>query len=228
MQAKDVMTTPVVSVAEQTRVHEVVRLLLDHRISAVPVLDRDERVIGMVSEGDLLLGPEAVGGKQAWWLSVLMLGGTLDYERIHSSTAGDVMNRPVVTVEEDTPLTEIARVLERRHIKRVPVVKDGKLVGIVSRANLLHGLANDIIEQHEPGAAADRAVRVGVVNALRQESPLTSLLINVTVKDGVVTLWGVVDNDSQRDAAEQAAMSISGVTSVENNLGPGPVSGLPI
>jgi hypothetical protein len=182
----------------------------------------------MVSEGDLLLAPEAASGKQVWWLSALMLGGTLDYDRIHSSTAGDVMNRPVVTVDEDTELGEIARLLERRHIKRVPVLRDGKLAGIVSRANLLHGLSNRIIEQHEPGAAADRAVRARVVNALRQEPLLASKLINVTVRDGDVTLWGVVDNAAERDAAESAARAAEGVGSVENNLGPGPVSGLPI
>ena len=228
MQAKDVMTTPVISVLEETRVHDLVRLLLEHRISALPVVDEDQNVVGMVSEGDLLLTPEAARGKQAWWLSALMLGGTLDYDRIHSSTAADVMNRPVVTVTEDTPLEEIARILERRHIKRVPVLREGKLVGIVSRANLLHGLANEIIEHHEPGAAADRSLRARVVDALRQEPQLASLLMNVTVNDAVVKLWGVVDNDSQRDAAERAARSTDGVRLVENNLGPGPVSGLPI
>lgn len=228
MQARDVMTTPVISVQEQTQIHDVVRLLLAHRISAVPVVDADQRVLGMVSEGDLLSSPDARRGQQAWWLSALMMGGTPDYERIHSSTAADVMNHPVVAVAEDTPLREIARILERKHIKRVPVLRDGKLVGIVSRANLLHGLANDIIEQHEPGTAADRAVRTRVVDALAHEPLLASLLINVMVNDGAVELWGVVENDSQRDAAERAARATQGVRSVENHLGRGPVSGLPL
>ena len=228
MQAKDVMTTPVISVTEQTRVHDVVRLLLEHRISALPVIDAQQRVVGMVSEGDLLRAPDQVRGKQVWWLSALMLGGTLDYERIHASTAGDVMNRPVVAVAEDAPLHEIARLLERRHIKRVPVLRDGRLVGIVSRANLLHGLASDIIEQHEPGAGADRSIRAHVVDALRHESLLASRLINVTVSDGAVTLWGMVENDAQRDAAKRTAQTVAGVTSVENNLGLEPASGIPI
>jgi osmotically-inducible protein OsmY len=92
----------------------------------------------------------------------------------------------------------------------------------------LHGLANEIIEQHEPGAAADRSIRARVVDALRQEPQLASLLINVTVNDAAVKLWGVVENDSQRETAERAAEATAGVESVENNLGPGPVSGLPI
>lgn len=228
MQAKDVMTTRVITAQEETRVHDLVRLLLEHRISAVPVVDEDQRVLGMVSEGDLLLAPETPSGRQVWWLSALMVGGTIDFDRIHSSTAGDVMSRPVVTVNEDTELHEIARVLERRHIKRVPVLRDGKLAGIVSRANLLHGLSNEIIELHEPGAAADRAIRVRVVNALIQERILESKRINVTVRDGDVRLWGVVDNDAEREAAERAAQAVEGVRSVESNLGPGPVSGLPV
>jgi CBS domain-containing protein len=228
MQAKDVMTTPVISVSEQTRVHDVVRLLLEHRISAVPVVDADQRVLGMVSEGDLLRAPGQARGRQVWWLTVLMLGGTLDYERIHGSTAGDVMNHPIVAVAEDTPLNEIARLLERRQIKRVPVLRDGRLVGIVSRANLLHGLAGDIIEQHEPGAAANRSVRDLVVDALRHEPLLASRLINVTVNDGTVALWGVVENGAQRDAAERAARGVTGVRSVENNLCHEAVSGLPV
>ena len=227
MQAKDVMTTPVISVWEETRVHEVVRLLLEHRISAVPVVDEDQRVVGIVSEGDLLLAPDASRGRQAWWLTALMSGGTLDYERIHASTAGDVMSRPVVCVEEHTPLRDIARTLERRHIKRAPVVRDGALVGIVSRANLLHGLADEIIEDHEPGAAANRALRVRVVNALRKEPLLASRLVNVTVNDGVVSLWGEVENDAQRDVAARVAQAVDGARSVENHLGLEPVSGLP-
>jgi hyperosmotically inducible protein len=92
----------------------------------------------------------------------------------------------------------------------------------------LHGLAGDIIEQHEPGAAADRSVRAHVVDALRHEPLLASRLINVTVHDGAVALWGPIENGAQRDAAEQAARAVSGVRSIENNLGPEPVSGLPI
>jgi CBS domain-containing protein len=222
------MTTTVIAVPEETRVHDLVRLLLEHRISAVPVIDEHRRVVGMVSEGDLLAAPEAVRGKQAWWLSALMLGGTLDYDRIHSSTAGDVMSQPVIAVEEDTSLTEIASLLERKHIKRVPVLRDGALVGIVSRANLLHGLSSEIIERHEPGAARDRAIRSRVVDALHHDPLLASLLINVTVNEGAVVLWGVVENDAQSDAAGAAARAAEGVTSVENNLGPGPVSGLPL
>ena len=232
MRATDVMTTPVISVMEDAPVHDIVRALLKHRISAVPVVDESRHVVGIVSEGDLLSAPGALPeggyGKQAWWLAAMMLGGSLDFDKLHGRTASEIMTRRVFTVDEDARLAEIARILEQKHIKRVPVLKDGRLVGIVSRANLLHGLSNDIIEEHEPGAAQDREIRAHVVDALRHQSELDSHIINVTVKGGIVKLWGVVDNEAARDTAQRAAEGVAGAESVENNLGPGPVSGLPI
>ena len=232
MQAKDVMTSPVISVLEETAVHDIVRLLLKHRISAVPVVDQSEHVVGIVSEGDLLSPPGALPDgtytKQAWWLAAMMLGGSLDFDKLHGRTAGEVMTRRVFAVDEATQLAEIAQLLEKRHIKRVPVLNAGRLVGIVSRANLLHGLSNDIIESHEPGAAEDRAIRAHVVDAIRQQPSLESYVINATVRAGAVKLWGVVDNDDARQVAQRTAENVAGVASVQNNLGPGPVSGLPL
>ena len=131
------------------------------------------------------------------------------------------------TVEADTPLNEIAELLERHHIKRVPVLRDGRLVGIISRANLLHGLANTIIEHNEPGAAKDRQLREQLVKILLDTHKLDTVLVNVTVNDGNVRLWGVVENADEAAAAESAAKSLSGVKSVQNNLGLGPMSGVP-
>jgi CBS-domain-containing membrane protein len=139
-----------------------------------------------------------------------------------------VMTRNVITVDEDAPLHEIAGVLERHHIKRVPVLSGGKLAGIVSRANLLHGLANTIVEHHEPGAAKDRQLRAELVKTLLDRHELDRALVNVTVNDGNVRLWGVVENAGAAAAAESAAKTLPGVKSVENNLGPGPISGVPV
>jgi len=138
------------------------------------------------------------------------------------------MTRNVVTVDEDTPVTEIAAVLERHHIKRVPVVADGRVVGIVSRANLLHGLANTIIQHHEPEAAADRRIRDALVKTLLGRHNLDTVLVNVTVNNGQVRLWGIVDNAEEAATAEKAANSVPGVKSVENYLGLGPLSGVPV
>ena len=141
---------------------------------------------------------------------------------------GKVMTRNVFTVDEETPLNEIAELLERQHIKRVPVLRDGRLVGIVSRANLLHGLANAIIDHHEPGAAKDRQLRERLVKILLEKPELEAVLVNVTVRNGIVRLWGMVENADQAAAAERAARSLPAVKSVENNLAPPPVSGVPV
>jgi CBS domain-containing protein len=230
MQAKDIMTVNVISISEDSPVHEIVRLLLKYRISAVPVVDDARKVVGIVSEGDLLR-PEGVGRagtKRPWWLEAVFAGQTVAYEKAHSRTAGAVMTRKVFSVDEDTPLNEIAELLERHHIKRVPVLRNGTLAGIVSRANLLHALANTIVEHHEPGAVKDRQLRDELVKTLLDKHELDTVLVNVTVNDGNVRLWGVVENADQAAAAESAAKALPGVRSVENNLGPGPVSGVPV
>jgi len=230
MLAKDIMTANVVSVSEDSPVHEIVKLLLKHRISAVPVLDPEGKAVGIVSEGDLLRPEGSDGGasRRPRWLEALFSGRSPDYEKAYGRTARAVMTPNVVTVDEDAPVNEIAALLERRHIKRVPVLADGRIVGIVSRANLLHGLANTIIQHHEPEAAADRQIRDALVKTLLGKHSLDTVLVNVTVNSGHVRLWGIVDNAEEAAMAEKAAKSLPGVKSVENYLGLGPMSGVPV
>ena len=142
------------------------------------------------------------------------------YEKAQGRTAGAVMSRNVFTVDEDTPLNEIAELLERHHIKRVPVLSDGRLAGIVSRANLLHGLANTQTDYHEPGAAKDRQLRHELMKILLDQHKRDTVLVNVTVSDGNVRLWGVVENADQAAAAEYAAKTLPGVKSVEKISAP--------
>ena len=230
MQAKDVMTTNVISVSENSPIHEVVSLLLKYRISAVPVVDGAQKVVGIVSEGDLLRpeGMSPAGTQRQSWMGAVVTGQAGTYEKGLGRTAGTVMTRNVITVDEDTPLNAIARLLERHHIKRVPVLSNGRLAGIVSRANLMHGLADIIIEHHEPGAARDRQLRAELMKVLLDKHKLDTVLVNVTVSDGNVRLWGAVDSADEAAMAETAAKSLPGVKSVENNLGPGPISGVPV
>jgi CBS-domain-containing membrane protein len=230
MQARDVMTVNVISVSEESPIHEIVRLLLKFQISAVPVVDSGRKVVGMISESDLLRpeGANRTGTQRRWWLETVFAGQTLRYEQAHGRTAGEVMTQNVFTVDEDTPVTEIAELLERHHIKRVPVLRDGRLVGIVSRANLLHGLAHTIIDHHEPGAAKDRQIREQLVKILLEKPELETVLVNVTVRNGNVRLWGVVENADQAVAAERAARSLPAVKSVENNLAAATMSGVPV
>ena len=176
MLAKDVMTENVISVSEDSPIHEVVGLLLKYRISGVPVVDGGRKVVGMISEGDLLR-PEAASRaptRRPWWLQAVSAGQTVSYEKAHGRTAGAVMTRNVITVDEDTPVNEIAGLLEQHHIKRVPALRDGRLVGIVSRANLLHGLANT------PCQCAPRSLAFGVFplwTMARRNSPRASGIV---------------------------------------------------
>src|SRR3974377_254155 len=138
MDAVDVMTSEVISVDENATVSAVARLLADRGISAVPVVDKDNQVTGMVSEGDLLHRAETgTERRRSWWLDMMVSTNKLagDYIKSHSGKVKDIMTRNVLSVTETTPVADIALLLETNRIKRVPVVRDGKLVGMVSRAN---------------------------------------------------------------------------------------------
>ena len=144
MLAKDVMTKQVISVGPDTPVGAVAQTMIDNRISAVPVLTAEGALLGIVSEGDLLHRTETgTERERSWWLSVISdpVGQARDFVKSHGRKASDVMTSDVVTVGEETSLRDIAGILEERRIKRVPVVREDRLVGIVSRANLLQGLA---------------------------------------------------------------------------------------
>jgi CBS domain-containing protein len=222
MQARDVMTTQVVTVGPETSVEQIAALLLDRRISGVPVVDAGGRLLGIVTEGDLMRRPEIGTERQrGWWLRLFgdERARTVEYARAHGSRAEQVMTRNVVTVSEDTSLADIARLLEEHHIKRVPVVRDGRVVGIVSRANLLQGLAT----HHDVAPAArpmdDRSLRDSVLQALERDDLTGHGRLNVIVRHGEVELWGLVDSEEGRRAIRIAVENVPGVTGVRDNLG---------
>jgi CBS domain-containing protein len=218
MLARDVMTAPVLAVRPDTAVQDIAALLLECRISAVPVVDESGHVRGIVSEGDLINRADAgTRHRRSWWLE--MLNGpeeqARDYLQAHGQRAEDVMTRDVVATSEDTQLPEIAALLEKHHVKRVPVLRDGKLVGIVSRANLLQGFA--LSEPTWSMLRDDRQIRVALKKALT-EAGLPMHQVNVTVNNGVVGLWGWIDAEVQRQAARAAVESTPGVERLEDNL----------
>ena len=224
MIAKDVMTTNVVTVEPQTAVSDIAKLLLERNISAVPVIDPEGKIVGMVSEGDLMRRPEADTEKRtrSWWLG-LVTGATEsagEYAKSHGQRASDVMTRNVVTVAEDTPVSEIAQTLEEKHIKRVPVVRDDRIVGIVSRANLLRTLATH--KEGPPAAVSesDQAIQENLRETLRAEPWASLSFVNATVTDGVVHLWGMVESAEQARALRIVAESVPGVKAVEDHVQP--------
>jgi CBS-domain-containing membrane protein len=218
MLAKDVMTTPALAVTPDTDVQAVAELLLECRISAVPVVDEDGRVCGIVSEGDLINRADAgTRHRRSWWLE--MLRGSeeqaRDFLRSRGRRVKDVMTSDVVAAAEDTPLADIAALLEKHRIKRVPVLRDGKIVGIVSRADLLQGFARS--ESAWPTLHDDRRVRDELDAALR-EAGLPMHQVTITVSRGAVRLRGWIDAEVQRQAARAAIEATPGVVSVEDDL----------
>ena len=190
MKARDVMVSPVISVKPSCTVKEVAQTLLERRISAVPVLDDKGKLMGIVSEGDLMHRAEiGTQRRHSWWLRVLTGDDALaaEYTKAHARTVADVMTRDVITASPDTPLHEIAALLERHSIKRVPIVTDGALLGIVSRANLLQALASS--HKDLDVQLSDTAIRDRILAHLNNQPWAHTLLLNVTVNGGVVDLW---------------------------------------
>lgn len=221
MRAKDVMTVDVVTSAPDTPVPAVARLLLERHISAVPVVDAERRVLGMLSEGDLMRRAETgTERRRSWWLRLLAGADELaaDYVKAHGVRAEEVMTPNVVTVTEDAPVSHIARLLEERRIKRVPVVRQGRLVGIVSRADLLRGLATASVPPEAPSSIDDRAIREKLLDVLRAQEWATTGYINAVVSGGVVHLWGMVRSPQERRALQVAAETVPGVRGVEDHL----------
>lgn len=222
MLAGDVMTRDVVTVGPEVPVLQIAQLLLARGISGVPVVDEDGALVGIVSEGDLLrrveLGTEKRRGS---WRAFFTGTATLaeEYVRSHGVAARDVMTRDVISVTCDAALGEIADLMEQYHIKRVPVVQDGRLVGIVSRSNLLRAFASQPASPAPaPQAADDTAIREALMAELGREAWSRRAENTVVVTDGVVHLWGLVATPEELRALELAAASTPGVRTVRNHM----------
>ncbi len=225
MRAVDIMTGDVVTVTEDDSVKAVATLLAERGISAAPVVDQKNRVIGMVGEGDLLHRAETgTDRRRSWWLEMVASTNQLagDYIKSHGETVKDVMTRNVISVSETTPVADIAILLESNRIKRVPVVRDGKLVGIVSRANLVRALAMTIDEPSSGAEADDRTIRDRLLAELKAQRWAEVSPANITVKDGVVHLWSSYFSEQEKRALIVAAESIPGVRQVADHMRPVP------
>ncbi|MGB0087487.1 MAG: CBS domain-containing protein [Rhodomicrobiaceae bacterium] len=220
MKAADIMTKDVVTVSDQSYVQDAAKLLLQHRISALPVVDSAGGLVGIVSEGDLIRRVESGTQHQnAWWLEMLADADSLarQYVREHSRKIVDIMTRSVVTAKPDADLGDIANLLEKHGIKRVPIVEDGRIVGIVSRSNLIQALAALDKGIAIKGKPDDAAIRDQVLARLKAES-WRPFLINVIVHNGKVDLWGIANSPAQKTAARVVAEVTPGVTAVNDNL----------
>lgn len=219
MNTSQVMTRPVVTVPADATVYAAADILLGSRISAAPVVDADGRMVGIVSEADLMNRPEMGTVPAKSWLQRLLSDNARlarDYVRSHSHRVADVMTRKVVTANERTSLQDVARLMQRHGVKRLPVVRGGKVIGIVSRANLLQGLLS---RGPFPAALApaDDHVREKVYKELALQS-WASDITNIVVDGGVVSLWGQVHSGVAKEAVRTAVENVAGVRRVVNNI----------
>lgn len=220
MKVADVMTREVVSIAPDASVMEAVRLMLQHRISGLPVIDASGKLQGVVTEGDFLRRVETGTERKRSRLVEFLLGpGRLATDYVHATgrKVGEVMTPDPRTVTEDEPLEKVVHLMERYRIKRVPVVRGDKVVGIVTRQNLMRALASLALSEH-PVAADDASIRERLLAELKRQSWAPVGLIDVVVKDGVVKLSGALTDERERQAIRIAAENIPGVKKVEDHL----------
>jgi CBS domain-containing protein len=221
MIAADVMVSNVITVRPDTSVEKIAETLLANRISAVPVVNEAGGLVGIVSEGDLIHRVEAGTERhRSWWLELLTGKEILarEFVKSHARKAADVMTRPVITVKPSTPLGELASLLEKHRIKRVPVVNDGKIVGIVSRANLVQALVRIGNEAAPAASVEDSTLYDNILAQLRSTSWADASNISVVVNNGTVELWGIVDSEIEKNAIRVAVEVTPGVRQVSNRL----------
>jgi CBS domain-containing protein len=220
MLAKDVMTRQVHTLPADASIFDAVRLLLSTHVSAAPVVDAAGKLVGIVSEADFVhraeLGTEQ---RRSWLLRLLRddTGAAADYIKSHARRVADIMTRNVVTAGELATLGDIAALMDEHHVKRIPIVRDGRLVGIVSRANLLQGLLACLPAESGPNVS-DEDIRTAVQVELAKHHWPSIWPTNVVVEQGVVHLWGYAPNWTAKKACQVAAEGVAGVKGVENHL----------
>lgn len=221
MRAKQVMTRPIHMVAADASVYDAAQVLLNAGVSAAPVVDADGKMLGIVSEADLMFRTEigTVPGKS--WLQRLLADEAAlarDYIRAHSHRVADVMTKNVVTAEEQTSLADIAALMQRHRVKRIPILREGRIVGIVSRANLIQGLLAREPSESESSAGDDKLRSVVEAELARHGWASSSLPASVVAENGIVHLWGYVSSTAVKDAHRIAAENVPGVKRVENHM----------
>ena len=226
MKAMDVMVRDVITVSPGDDVADAVQLLADYDVSALPVVDDEENVVGIISEADLLHREEiGTEKRRPWWLEAVTPASSLagEFAKSHGRRVEEVMSTNIIAASEDTPLGEIATLLERHRIKRVPILRSGKLVGIVSRGNLIQALASS---QAQAGAAAgsgtdsDRKIRREVLDRLGDQDWTDFGERNVIVSNGIVHLWGLVGTPEEHKALLALAEGVPGVAGVSDEMIP--------
>jgi len=220
MEARQVMTSPTITISPAATLRQAIELMLEKRISGLPVVDEIGQLVGLISEGDLLHRSEIGTEKhRSKWLDFLLGPGrsASDYVQSHSRRVTDVMTNDVVTVEETAQLEDVVRLMEKRHIKRVPVVRDGGVAGMITRSDLLRAfLKAAAAREKTPGTDEEIAAQIHASIDKQDWAPEGS--IHVRVIEGHVTLSGTIFDERERDAIRMCAENASGVISVTDDL----------
>jgi CBS domain-containing protein len=220
MKTSEIMTRAVITVTPATSIAEAARLMLQHRISGLPVIDPKGEVVGIVTEGDLLRRAETgAAPRHPRWLEFLMGPGRLadEYTRAHARRVGEVMTRDIVSVPSDTEIADLVQLMNKRRIKRVPVIDNGELVGIVSRANLVRALAKALVKT-PARAVADDKIWKSILDTIAAEPWGPRFSVDIAVKNGIVDLYGTITDERERIALQVLAENIPGVKGVRGHL----------
>jgi CBS domain-containing protein len=229
MNAGEVMTVGITTIRSDASVMEAAHLMIQHGVSGLPVVNAHGQLVGIVTEGDFLRRAETgTERRRPRWLEFLLGPGRLanEYVRSHARKIQEVMTPDVITVSPSTPLEDVVTMMERHRIKRVPVLGGEKLVGIISRANLVQALAR-LAEEASPSRPDDEAMRMQILNDLNRERWTPRDALNVIVRNGVAELWGVILDERERQAIKVVAENVPGIKAVRDHLVfVGPMSGV--
>lgn len=220
MKVSDVMTRRVISVSPEATIREAIKLMLKNHISGLPVVAHEDKLVGIVTESDFLHRPETgTERKRSRWLDALFgpAEAAKDYVRQHGLKVQEVMTRDPVTVTEVAPLDQVVQIMETHKIKRLPVMRRSKVVGIVSRADLMLALAS-ILRSAQRHADNDEVIRQAIMASIREQSWTTGTFVDVIVRNGIVDLWGTITDGAQRKALNVLVESTPGVKRVEDHL----------
>ncbi len=222
MRASEIMVSPVKTIGPDATIEQAVELMLSSHVSGLPVVDADGRLIGLISEADFLHRAElGTTKRKPRWIEFLLGPGESaeSYVMSHGRKVGELMTRDVITVNASASLNEIVDLMERRKIKRVPVMSGGQLVGVISRSDLVRALAKTLVaNKAAPGEISDQAILEQLMAELKTQGFASPKSLEVTVDHGVVTLKGEIFDERQRPALKVAAENIPGVTKVVDQL----------
>jgi CBS-domain-containing membrane protein len=220
MRVKDVMTTAIVSVSPDATIADAIRVMVKSHVSGLPVITATGTLVGVLSEGDLLRRIEMGTLKKAHWLESLFRPGHLAevYKHTHGRKVEEVMSTDISSIDQNLPLESAVSLMEKRRIKRLPVMDGSKLVGIITRADFIRALASFVSEAYEENATSDQEIRDAILIEVRDQSWAPKATLDVQVRNGLVELHGAITDERLRDAIKVAAENVTGVREVHDHL----------